>query len=245
MLKAFQSNSYLFGGNAPYVEELYESYLNNPGSVPEHWREYFDNLQVVPASDGNPQTRDVAHAPIVQSFAERAKEGALQPRQMGGDASTATSRSTSRAWSPPTGSSARAGLTSTPSSAGAPVDSGAGAGLLRLHRGRPGERLFRREHVFRLRQRAAARHRARAARDLLRHARRRVHVHQRPGAEALAAGAAGEHPIAPELLARAAQAHPGADHRRRGLEKYLHTRYVGQKRFSLEGGESSSRRWTS
>ena len=23
-----------------------------------------------------------------------------------------------------------------------------------------------------------------------------------------------------------------------GLEKYLHTRYVGQKRFSLEGGES-------
>jgi 2-oxoglutarate dehydrogenase E1 component len=89
MLKAFQSNSYLFGGNAPYVEELYESYLNNPGSVPEHWREYFDNLQIVPASDGNPQTRDVAHAPIVQSFAERAKEGTLQPRVMGGDASTA------------------------------------------------------------------------------------------------------------------------------------------------------------
>ncbi|MBE0594247.1 MAG: 2-oxoglutarate dehydrogenase E1 component, partial [Gemmatimonadales bacterium] len=89
MLKAFQSNSYLFGGNAPYVEELYESYLNNPGSVPENWRQYFDNLQVVPASDGNPQTRDVAHAPIVQSFAERAKEGTLQPRMMGGDAATA------------------------------------------------------------------------------------------------------------------------------------------------------------
>jgi 2-oxoglutarate dehydrogenase E1 component len=89
MMKAFQSNSYLFGGNAPYVEELYESYLNNPGSVPEHWREYFDNLQVVPAADGNPQTRDVAHAPIVQSFAERAKAGTLQPKVMGGDAGTA------------------------------------------------------------------------------------------------------------------------------------------------------------
>ncbi len=89
MLKAFQSNSYLFGGNAPYVEELYESYLNNPGSVPERWRQYFDNLQIVPASDGNPQTRDVAHAPIVQSFAQRAKEGTLQPRLMGGDATTA------------------------------------------------------------------------------------------------------------------------------------------------------------
>ncbi|MFZ9406589.1 MAG: 2-oxoglutarate dehydrogenase E1 component [Burkholderiaceae bacterium] len=89
MMKAFQGNSYLFGGNAPYVEELYESYLNNPGSVPEQWRQYFDTMQMVPASDGDPQSRDVAHAPIVQSFAERAKAGTLQPRVMGGDAATA------------------------------------------------------------------------------------------------------------------------------------------------------------
>ncbi|MCO5108230.1 MAG: 2-oxoglutarate dehydrogenase E1 component [Burkholderiaceae bacterium] len=89
MMKAFQSNSYLFGGNAPYVEELYESYLNNPGSVPEAWRAWFDSLQAVPAADGSPQTRDIAHAPIVQSFAERAREGTLQPRLMGGDAATA------------------------------------------------------------------------------------------------------------------------------------------------------------
>ncbi len=89
MMKAFQSNSYLFGGNAPYVEELYESYLNNPGSVPEAWRAWFDSMQAVPAADGSSQTRDVAHAPIVQSFAERAKEGTLQPRMMGGDAATA------------------------------------------------------------------------------------------------------------------------------------------------------------
>ena len=89
MMKAFQSNSYLFGGNAPYVEELYESYLNNPGSVPEAWRAWFDSMQAVPAADGSPQTRDIAHAPIVQSFAERSRDGALQPRMMGGDAATA------------------------------------------------------------------------------------------------------------------------------------------------------------
>ncbi len=89
MFKALQSNSYLFGGNAPYVEELYESYLDNPASVPEAWRAWFDSLQGVPAADGSPETRDVAHAPIVQSFAERAKEGLLQPQQMGGDAATA------------------------------------------------------------------------------------------------------------------------------------------------------------
>ena len=27
---AYQGNTYLFGGNAPYVEELYENYLTNP-----------------------------------------------------------------------------------------------------------------------------------------------------------------------------------------------------------------------
>ena len=89
MMKAFQSNAYLFGANAPYLEELYESYLNNPGSVPETWRQYFDNMQMVPASDGSVQSRDIAHAPIVQSFAERSREGTLRPRLMGGDASSA------------------------------------------------------------------------------------------------------------------------------------------------------------
>jgi 2-oxoglutarate dehydrogenase E1 component len=89
MMDFFSANSYLFGGNAPYVEELYESYLANPGSVPDNWRQYFDRMQVVAASDGNPQTQDVAHAPIVESFAQRAKAGTLAPRMMGGDASSA------------------------------------------------------------------------------------------------------------------------------------------------------------
>ena len=52
--QAYQGNTYLFGGNAPYVEEMYENYLANPGSVPDSWREYFDALQHVPAVDGSP-----------------------------------------------------------------------------------------------------------------------------------------------------------------------------------------------
>ena len=47
-MKESRGNSYLFGGNAPYVEELYEAYLDNPGSVPDKWRSYFDAL---PESD--------------------------------------------------------------------------------------------------------------------------------------------------------------------------------------------------
>ena len=71
---AYQDNTYLFGGNAPYVEEMYENYLANPGSVGETWREYFDALQHVPASDGS-SAKDVPHLPVVNAFAERAKLG--------------------------------------------------------------------------------------------------------------------------------------------------------------------------
>jgi 2-oxoglutarate dehydrogenase E1 component len=71
---AYQGNTYLFGGNAPYVEEMYENYLANPGSVPDSWREYFDALQHVPATDGS-QAKDVPHLPVINAFAERAKSG--------------------------------------------------------------------------------------------------------------------------------------------------------------------------
>ncbi len=71
---AYQGNTYLFGGNAPYVEEMYENYLANPGSVPDTWREYFDALQHVPATDGT-NAKDVPHLPVVNAFAERAKSG--------------------------------------------------------------------------------------------------------------------------------------------------------------------------
>ncbi|MEX8192488.1 2-oxoglutarate dehydrogenase E1 component [Comamonas guangdongensis] len=72
--QAYQGNTYLFGGNAPYVEEMYENYLANPGSVPDSWREYFDALQHVPAVDGT-DNKDVPHLPVINAFAERAKQG--------------------------------------------------------------------------------------------------------------------------------------------------------------------------
>ena len=71
---AYQGSTYLFGGNAPYVEEMYENYLSNPGSVPDTWRSYFDALQHVPAGDGT-DARDVPHLPVINAFAERAKQG--------------------------------------------------------------------------------------------------------------------------------------------------------------------------
>src|SRR5919106_461911 len=71
MLKEFLDNSYLFGGNAPFIEDLYEKYLVNRQSVPEEWRDYFDRMQVLPGATD----KDVAHAPVVESFVQRAKRG--------------------------------------------------------------------------------------------------------------------------------------------------------------------------
>ena len=77
MMQSYRGTSYLFGGNAPYVEELYEAYLNDPGSVAETWRTYFDSVQHLPAVDGT-DIKDIAHAPIVASFAQRSKLGPIR-----------------------------------------------------------------------------------------------------------------------------------------------------------------------
>src|SRR5688572_8816244 len=71
MLKEFLANSYLFGGNAAFIEDLYEKYLANPQSVAEEWRDYFDRMQNLPGA----LDKDVAHAPVVESFVQRAKAG--------------------------------------------------------------------------------------------------------------------------------------------------------------------------
>ncbi|UOO92716.1 2-oxoglutarate dehydrogenase E1 component [Vitreoscilla stercoraria] len=66
--------SYLYGSNAPYIEELYEMYLKDPSSVDSHWKQYFDEIVTLPGA----AARDVAHAPIQQSFVEMAKRPVTQ-----------------------------------------------------------------------------------------------------------------------------------------------------------------------
>jgi len=59
-MREFESTSTLFGGNVPFIEEQYEHYLVDPASVPADWRSYFDSLR-----GGAP---DVAHTPVIESF---------------------------------------------------------------------------------------------------------------------------------------------------------------------------------
>ena len=68
-MQEFESSSTLFGGNAPFIEEQYEAYLADPAAVGADWRAYFDTLR-----DG---AADVAHAPVVESFIQLAKHRKL------------------------------------------------------------------------------------------------------------------------------------------------------------------------
>ena len=74
MNQLFDSTMF-FGGNAPFVEELYENYLDDPTSVPDEWRDYFDRLVQMPGH----VARDVAHAPVIAAFAELGKDGGFRP----------------------------------------------------------------------------------------------------------------------------------------------------------------------
>lgn len=55
-------SSYLFGGNADFIEELYEKYLADPANVEPKWQKYFNSLQ-----DG--VNKDVSHGAVKEKFA--------------------------------------------------------------------------------------------------------------------------------------------------------------------------------
>ena len=68
MQRQWQS-SHIGGANAAYVDELYESYLTDPNSVPEDWRVYFEKL---PSVDTAVES-DVPHAAVREYFLLQAK----------------------------------------------------------------------------------------------------------------------------------------------------------------------------
>src|SRR6267143_259898 len=206
-MRQFLDNSYLYGANATFIEDLYEKYLVNPQSVPEEWREYFDRMQVLP---GN-AAKDVAHAPVVESLVQRAKAG-----QLGGQARTLAAEPVTperlQVAALETGfyDLSEADLDQT-------VNAGSFVGL----------------------DRTSLRNLLQALRDtycrnigfeymFVSERAQRHWIQER--IEPLRATP----DFPPEQKKRLLQKLTEAEQ----LERYLHTRYVGQKRFSLEGGES-------
>ena len=61
---ALKSGGAAFGGNAPFLEELYDRYLENPDAVAPDWRRYFDGLR--------PPAGETGHQALVDEIAARA-----------------------------------------------------------------------------------------------------------------------------------------------------------------------------
>jgi 2-oxoglutarate dehydrogenase E1 component len=64
-LEAMRSDSYLFNGNAAYLESLYEQYLHDPRQLSQEWQRYFSHIV--------DRQQDVSHDDIRAYFIELAK----------------------------------------------------------------------------------------------------------------------------------------------------------------------------
>ena len=84
LLQLFRDSSAFNGSNANFVEDMYEQYLNDPDSVSEDWREQFHAL------NSQSDTMEIPHSGIKKHFAELAKspagvrvvQGGVSPEQL-------------------------------------------------------------------------------------------------------------------------------------------------------------------
>ena len=62
-------SSHISGGNAVYVEAMYEAYLRDPNAIAAQWRDYFDRLPQVEGTQ-----IDVPHSTVQEQFALLARQ---------------------------------------------------------------------------------------------------------------------------------------------------------------------------
>ncbi|MEK7810553.1 MAG: 2-oxoglutarate dehydrogenase E1 component, partial [Pseudomonadota bacterium] len=227
-LQNMQTTSLLYGGNNAFVESLYEDYLRDVNSVTQEWRSYFDKLQGVNA------TQDVAHSPIQRGFLELGKRQAETPVHADATRKQASVLQLINAHRflgvriadlDPLQRQAKPEVAELTASyyglSDADMDATFFTGSLV-----GGARLTLREILQRL---------------------RRIYCHS-VGAEYMyISSVAQKRWIQARLEGDAGMPHYSTDVKKRvlerltaaeGLERYLHTKYVGQKRFSLEGGDT-------
>jgi 2-oxoglutarate dehydrogenase E1 component len=232
LIREFFESSQLAGGNADYVEQRYEAWLADPSSVTSEWQQYFDSFQgrgdvphsaaiarIEAAQKQRPVASAVAAAPRDDAHA-RKQAGVLRLltayRSRGHLGANLDPLGLAEKMAAPDLQLDFHGLSE--SDLDTQFDTGNFAGN--------GPRLPLRELLARL---------------------KKIYSHS-VGAEFMYIS---DHEQRNWIYSRLEQANGDAglsrDEQRRvldkltaaeGLERYLHTKYVGQKRFSLEGGDS-------
>ncbi len=226
----------LSGGNAVFVEDLYEQFLTDPEAVPAEWRNYFRSF---PAVEGAAR-QEVAHGPVLAEFAARARGPRIgtAPPAVGSDAA-AKQGFVSR-------------MVQVYANRGHLVARIDPLGLMK----REPQRVLELAHFglaesdldseFYTGSRTAAIPTRMKLRDMI--AQLRYLYCDTIGAEFAHVSSSEERLWLQESFQDHRLRHRYSTDERRnilwqltaaeGLERYLHTKYVGQKRFSLEGGDA-------
>jgi 2-oxoglutarate dehydrogenase E1 component len=229
LIEQLQQSSQLSAGNAAFVEDLYEQFLANPASVAAVWRSYFEQLR---GADGH----DVPHSPVVAQLARAARESRAvivcgdeeTAHKQGGVRKLVTafrSRGHLQARLDPLGLMQPQAAPDldlpfhdlAESDLGREFETGAYVGA---------ERMLLRDLLERLRTTYCGPIGAEFMHITDAEQRHWVYERIERACGNLAAGAAVRRRVLEKLTAA------------EGLERYLHTKYVGQKRFSLEGGDA-------
>ncbi|WP_078120738.1 2-oxoglutarate dehydrogenase E1 component [Thiosocius teredinicola] len=69
-LDRLRRSSAFYGANAPFIEDLFEAFLEDPNSVPENWRKTFEKLPPVNGGD----TPDFSHRRVQEDFLQLATD---------------------------------------------------------------------------------------------------------------------------------------------------------------------------
>ena len=231
LLKQFAQSSQLGGGNASFIEDLYEQYLVSPDSVGPKWQAYFDGFK-------GREAGDVPHSAVIAHIAEAGRQAA------------------------------HAGSASTPSNGGDERERNVGRLITAYRsRGHLGARLdplglsppmnppdlelgfhdlSDKDLDSEFSTGNVGGHSRMKLRDLLARLKATYtgaigtefmhipEVDQRQWLYQRLETAGGQYGLSADAQRRTLERLTAAE----GLERYLHTKYVGQKRFSLEGGDS-------
>ncbi len=227
LLKQFAQSSQL-GANGAYIEDLYEQYLVAPDSVGPKWKQYFDALK-------GREAGDVPHSAVIGQIAEAGRQAARgtvatgggdeRERAVGKLITAYRSRGHLAADLDPLGMAVKPeapdlGLAFhrlSDADLGSEFSTGGVGGRERM---KLGDLLALLKATYAGSVGAEFMH--------ITDAEQRRWMYER------LESAAGNYGRDKAQKARILERLTAAD----GLERYLHTKYVGQKRFSLEGGES-------
>ena len=228
LIKQFKQTSQLAGGNAAFIEDLYEQYLVDPDSVPSAWKTYFDGFKGreagdVPHSAVMAQVQAAARAPVVAGGLD--DESARKQAAVGKLITAYRSRGHLGARLDPLGMMARPDAPDLELAFHGLTDAD-------LDREFTADTWFAQPR-FKLRD-LLARLRASYSGSIGAEFMHISDANQRRWMQQRLEGAAGKYGFDAAAKQRLLERLTAAE----GLERYLHTAFVGQKRFSLEGGDT-------